>query len=298
MKKFINDNKKLFFMSVLLLMFVTACANVRDSDGNTLPEMLITLETPFLECISDSWFNLFVWPVAQLINWVAVYSDAGIGIIVVTLLLNLGIAAMSIKQQVATQKMQIIQPEVQRIQAKYTGKTDQNSRVKQGNEINALYKKYDVNPFGSILTMFIQLPIILSVYQAVIRSQAVNEGSFLGLDLTRTPTEGVLAFDDQSIFVAIIFLLMVLFQFISMKLPQYLQKKRTEKQAIKTKDYANPQAKGGMAGQMNMVMYMSLIMVTFVSLSWPLGMSFYWMVSAFSRIIQNIVIQKFFIKNM
>lgn len=298
MRKFIKDNKKLFFMSVMLLIFVTACASVRDSDGNVLEEMIISLDTPFIDCISDSWFNLFVWPVAQLINFIAIYADAGVGIIVVTLMLNFGIASLSIKQQVATQKMQIIQPEIQRIQAKYEGKTDQASRIKQGNEVNAIYKKYDINPFGSILTMFIQLPIILSVYQAVLRSQAVITGSFMGIDLTQTPTEGVLAFDQESIPVAIIFLLMVLFQFISLKLPQYLQKKRKQKQNVKTKDYANNKQQDGMGNQMNMMMYMSLAMIVFFSLSWPLGMSFYWMVSAFSRIVQNLVIQKFFIKEL
>ena len=32
------------------------------------------------------------------------------------------------------------------------------------------------------------------------------------------------------------------------------------------------------------------------ALMWPLGMSFYWMVSSIARIIQNFIIDKFFIK--
>ncbi len=299
MKKFMQDNKKLFFVSVLLLMFVTACASVRDSNGQIIESMLITLETPFTTSVSESWFNIFVWPVAQLINLIAEYSDAGIGIIAVTFLLNFGMAAVSIKQQVATQKMQALQPEIQRIQAKYAGKTDQNSRLKQGAEMQAIYKKHDINPFGSIITMLLQLPIIFSVYQAVMRAEAVVEGTFLGIDLTLTPMDSITKFGEHSIAIISIFVLMIIFQFLSLKIPQYLQSRRKKKQNIKTKDYANPNKKENpMGNSLNMMTYMSVIMIAFLSINWPVGMSFYWMVSAFTRIIQNIVIQKFFIKDM
>ena len=298
MKRFLNDNKKWLFMSLFLLVFVTACVNTRDSNGKTLPEMLIYLDTGYMDCITGpgGWFNIFVWPVAQLINLVAKFSDAGIGIIVATLLLNLGTAAMSIKQQVATQKMQLLQPDMQRIQAKYAGKADQASRMRMAQETQALYKKHDISPFGSIITMFIQLPIIMAVYQAVLRADSVNQGLFMGIDLTQTPMQGIMKFD---VAVIIIFLLMAVMQFLSMKIPQILQKRRKKEQNIKTKDYANPKSnQNSMMNSMNSMMYVSLGMIVIFALNWPLGMSFYWLVSALSRIIQNVVIQKYFIKDM
>ena len=56
--------------------------------------------------------------------------------------------------------MQMLQPELQKIQNKYAGKTDDRSRMMQAQEMQALYKKNNISPFGSILVMFIQLPIL------------------------------------------------------------------------------------------------------------------------------------------
>lgn len=294
MKKYFNDHKKLIIMSVLMIAFVAACQSARDQQGNLKEGMLITLNTGYGECISQGWFNIFVWPVAQLINIVAGGTDAGFGIIVVTILLNALIAVFTIKQQVATQKMQLVQPELEKLQAKYAGKTDQNSKMRQAQEMQALYSKHNINPFGQIITLFVQFPVIFAVYQAVIRAEAVDTGSFLGIKLSQTPIDG---FKALNIGVIIIYILMILFQFLAFKLPQYMQKREKEKAHVKTKDYAKPEKKGKMQNSMNMMMYMSLGMVVLFSINWPLGMSFYWMVSAFTRVIQSIIIQKKFIKN-
>lgn len=280
-KEFFKDNKKILMLAVFVVVFLTACTNVRNGDGSIDADKLITLDTAYRASISEGWFNIIVWPVAQLINLIAhATGDAGLGIIIVTLLINFGIASISIKQQVATQKMQMIQPEQLKIQAKYEGKTDQASKMRQAQELQNLYKKHDINPMGSMVTMFIQFPIIIAIYQAVMRAEAVYNGTFIGIDLTQTPMQGI---ETRNIPIIIIFLLMAVFQFISMKLPQYLTKKRQEKNNVKTKDYANPPKKGGMAGSMNMMMYMSLGMIVVLSLNWPLGMSFYWLVSAITR---------------
>lgn len=301
MKQFFERNKKWIIMSMFLLVFLTACVNVRDANGKVMLDKLIYLKTGYLDCIGEGWFNIIVWPVAQLINVIGQATDAGIGIIVVTLLLNLGTAAMSIKQQVMSQKMQMIQPEMQKVQAKYAGKTDQASRMRQAQEMQAMYAKYNIKPFGSMLVMFIQLPIILAVYQAVMRAEVVSHpaspySTFLGVNLLETPMAGLQRFD---LAVIAIFLLMVVCQFLSMKIPQILQKRRKEKSKVKTKEYANPKTKGnGMMGNMNTMMYVSLGMITIFSLQWPLGMSFYWLVSAFTRILQNVIIDKYFIKDL
>ena len=91
--------------------------------------------TPIGDQLSLGWFDgLIVWPIAQLINWISKYTDAGIGIIIVTLLLQAFTFIFSIKSQVSAQKMQMIQPELQKIQAKYQGKSDDRSRMMQAQE--------------------------------------------------------------------------------------------------------------------------------------------------------------------
>lgn len=289
-KKFMKNHKKILLLSVFLLVFMTACTSVRNADGTIDPEKLISLDTSFKACLSEGWFNIFVWPIAQMINFIAQFTDAGVGIIVVTILVNLIIFALSVKQQVATQKMQVIQPEVARIQAKYAGKTDQQSQMKQAQELQRLYDKHGINPFGTLLVTFVQLPVIFAIYQAVMRASSVYAGKFAGMSLDITPIQSVA---EKQWAGAVVFILMVAAQYLSMKLPKLLQKQQQKKEKIKTKDYANKKSDNPMDNmdQMNVMM---VIMVAIFALNWPLGMSFYWLVSSCVRIIQNIVVQKFF----
>jgi len=297
MKRFFKDKQKLLIMTVFILMILVACKSPRDPNtGEIKPELLIGLNTSIGSQMEQGWFDgIIVWPIAQLINLVAQFSDAGIAIIVVTFLLQLVTAAFTIKSQVSTQKMQMLQPELAKIQSKYAGKTDDRSKMMQAQEMQQLYAKYDIKPFGTIITTFLQFPIILGVYQATQRAQAVVEGSFLNINLTKTPMWGL----SQGKYVyLVIFILMVVFQFISMKFPQWQQKKREKKSKVKRKEYAEPKKNGnGLAGSMNMMMYVSLGTISILAISWPLSMSFYWMVSSIARIIQVIVINKFFIKD-
>lgn len=290
-KKFLKDNKKILLLAVFLLVFVTACTNVRNADGTIDPDKLISLKTTFGSCLSEGWFNIFVWPIAQLINLVASYTDAGIGIIVVTVLVNLAIAFLSVKQQVATQKMQMIQPEITKIQEKYAGKKDQQSQMKQAQELQRIYDKYEINPFGAILTTFIQLPVIFAIYQAVMRASTVYQGEFLGMSLFNTPMQ---ALSQKEWMGVVVFVLMIIAQFLSVKLPQILQKQNLKKSKVKTKAYANKD--NDAMNNMDQMNIMMVAMIAFFAINWPLGMSFYWLVSSCVRMIQNIIINKYFIQ--
>lgn len=296
MKKFFKDKKKLMLLSLVMLVTLVACKSARNSDGSIIPEMLISLDTGFKETLSTGWFDgLIVWPIAQLINFVSQYSDAGIAIIVVTIFINLATAVFSIKSQVSSQKMQMLQPEMQKIQAKYANKKDDRAQMMQAQEMQKLYKDNDVSPFGSILVMFLQFPVIIGMYQATQRASAVLTGSFMGYSLETTPSAGL---SNGEWFYIVIFALMVFFQFLSVKFPQWLQAYKKKHSKVKEKKYAQPEQKGsGMANSMNMMMYVSTAMIAFLGFTWPVGMSFYWLVSSITRVLQNIVIFKFFMKD-
>ncbi|MCI8541143.1 MAG: YidC/Oxa1 family membrane protein insertase [Erysipelotrichaceae bacterium] len=296
MKHFFKDKKKMIFLSVLILVVLAACSSPRDPEtGEILAHKLIGLDTTFGSQLDLGLFDgIIVWPIAQLINLVAKYSDAGIAITVVTMLLQAVTSVFSIKAQVSSQKMQMLQPEMQRIQQKYEGKTDDRSKMAMAQEMQQLYKKYDINPFGSILTMFLQFPLILGMWQGSQRAQAVVEGSFLGINLTNTPGWGIS--NGQWTYV-LIFVLMIIFQFVSFKFPQWQQKQREKNSKVKRKEYANPKKNSGLMGGMNMMMYGNILIIGFLAFSWPISMSFYWLVSSIARVIQNIIINKYFIKD-
>lgn len=296
MKHFFKDKKKMIFLSVLILVVLAACSSPRDPEtGEILAHKLIGLDTTFGSQLDLGLFDgIIVWPIAQLINLVAKYSDAGIAITVVTMLLQAVTSVFSIKAQVSSQKMQMLQPEMQRIQQKYEGKTDDRSKMAMAQEMQQLYKKYDINPFGSILTMFLQFPLILGMWQGSQRAQAVVEGSFLGINLTNTPGWGIS--NGQWTYV-LIFVLMIIFQFVSFKFPQWQQKQREKNSKVKRKEYANPKKNSGLMGGMNMMMYGNILIIGFLAFSWPISMSFYWLVSSVARVIQNIIINKYFIND-
>lgn len=205
MSSFIQRRIKIFMLCAFVLLGLTGCSNPRGTDGKTKADQIIASEqmtvekgkinvsdisdeklkkeyeklddtdtitiepTSFKEAISVSWFDgLIVWPIAQLINVFASWTDAGIGIILATLLIQILVFAFTHKSQMSTQRMQEAQPEIERIQSKYKGKDDERSRMMMAQEVQKIYTKYDIHPFGSILVTFIQLPIMMGMYLSLI----------------------------------------------------------------------------------------------------------------------------------
>ena len=324
MKKFLQEKSKIIFLCLFIVMTCTACSNPRGTDGKTkvdeiiaseqievkkslvnvteiedkklsneykkLNDDTITIEpTTFSEAIADGWFDgLIVWPIAQIINTIASYTDAGVGIIVTTLLIQLIVFMFTRKSQMSSQRMQEIQPEMQKIQNKYKDKTDDRSKMMMYQETQNLYKKYDIHPFGSILVMFIQLPIMMGMYYATMRAASVVYGSFFGLPFSGTPIDG---FTQMQFGYIIIYVLMIVCQLLSMKMPQILKKIQDKKDHVKEKKYAE-ENQNSMMNTMNTTMYFSTAMIAFLYISWPIAMSFYWLVSSIIRIIQSVVLHK------
>ena len=143
---------------------------------------------------NENWFNAFlVFPLAKLVNFLTPYVGVALSVSIVTLLVHLITLVFTIKSTVMTQKMQVIQPEMNRITKKYEGKTDERSQMAQAQEMQRLYKENGINPFGAIISSFIQLPIIMAVYMSVQRAESVVNGTMWGLSLKETPLHGVMS---------------------------------------------------------------------------------------------------------
>lgn len=287
MKKLFK-NKKLW-IALGLLITLTACTNVIDPDTKLImPDKIIHLDTTIGDILAnESWFSaFFVYPISQAINFVNQYVGVVMSIVIVTILIKLLTLSFTIKSTVASQKMQVINPELKAIQDKYAGKTDNQSKMKMSQEMQALYSKHNINPFGSIVVMFIQFPIIIAMYQAVQRAAAVVNGSVLGTSLQTTPYDAF--FQGVYLFV-VIYVLMGVFQFISMKLPMYLQKKFAP---VKEKKHvSHDDSKKSAAPNMEMMMYVSLGMIMFIAITWPTAMSLYWLVTSLAQVAQTVFIQ-------
>lgn len=93
--------------------------------------------------------------------------NIGLCIILFTIITKILLFPLTIKQQKSSKLMSLMNPEIQAVQKKYKGKTDQTSMAKQQMEMQAIYDKYGSNPTAGCLPMLIQLPIILALYRVI-----------------------------------------------------------------------------------------------------------------------------------
>lgn len=93
--------------------------------------------------------------------------NIGLSIILFTVVVNLLMLPLTIKQQRFSKLNNKMQPEIQAIQKKYKGKKDNDSMIAQNQEIQAVYAKYGVSPSGSCVQLLIQMPILFALYRVI-----------------------------------------------------------------------------------------------------------------------------------
>ena len=288
--KFTPRTKKLLALMAIVTIVVTAtgCTAPKDANGHII---LISESTTFGEIFqTENWFNaLFVWPLSWVLNKLAPVITVGGAIAVVTAVVNGLLAVFTLKSQMGMQKMQMLQPELNKIQRKYEGRDDQASKMRMAQEQQQLMNKYNVNPGSMMLVQFIQLPIIMAMFMAIQRAEAVVNGTFLGMNLQVKPSEafGLLFKGDLSgLPYIILFLLMAVTQVILVLLPMYFQKKKAAAEA--EKHHRKPEPTNNQNVMMQMYM---IVMVLAFGLMWQSGMSLFWFIRNIVDIIKTIIVQ-------
>ena len=103
-------------------------------------------------------------------------ENIGLCIILFTVIINIILLPLTIRQQKSTKITNFIQPEIKKIQAKYRGKNDTASQQAMNDEVQAVYDKYGVSMTSGCLPLIIQLPILYGLY-AVIRNVPAYVGA-------------------------------------------------------------------------------------------------------------------------
>ena len=88
--------------------------------------------------------------------------DFGLAIIIFTILVKLLMLPLVKKQLMQTRLMKKIQPELTKIRKSCNG----NKQLESLQTMD-LYKRYNIKPFASLLTLFIQLPIFIAIFSAI-----------------------------------------------------------------------------------------------------------------------------------
>ena len=114
------------------------------------------------------------WLLGKIMNGIFYLIDmigipnVGLAIILFTIVVNLLMLPLNIKQQKFSKLSAKMNPEIQAIQQKYKGKNqDQQAMMAQQQEINAVYAKYGVSPSGSCVQLLIQMPILFALYRVI-----------------------------------------------------------------------------------------------------------------------------------
>ena len=129
----------------------------------------------FIVATQSNWFligwiawllgNVMNW-IYEFLNWVGI-PNIGLAIILFTIVIKALMIPMSIKQQKSARLQSIMMPEIQAIQAKYKGVTDQAALYQQQQETKEVYQKYGTSATGGCLQLLIQMPILFALYQVI-----------------------------------------------------------------------------------------------------------------------------------
>ncbi|GAB6877384.1 YidC/Oxa1 family membrane protein insertase [Thermaerobacter litoralis] len=127
--------------------------------------------------------QLWQWFVAVIergLEWSrAATGSAGLSIILFTVLVRLVLLPLTFSQMRSMQRMQALQPEVERIQKKY-----KNNPQKANEAIMKLWRENNVNPASGCLPLLIQFPILYALFLAL---RTFSSGSFLWIPDLRHP---------------------------------------------------------------------------------------------------------------
>lgn len=217
----------------------------------------------------------------------AVTGDYGWAIVLLTVLLRVVLAPLTIKQTRSMYELQRIQPKIKELQKKY-----KKDKEKLQEETLKFYQENKVNPFGGCLPILLQMPIFLALFQ-VLGGTAENPGNLLrhleslgvadGLaakrfsiaisDITLTPSA---VFSAEGLVSALPYLVLVVMFGLSVWLPMHLMP--GEKQQKQT---------GAI---------MAVMMLYFGWIS-PAGVLLYWVTSSLIGIVQQQLILKYYARS-
>jgi len=134
------------------------------------------------------------------VSWI----DVGIATIVLTILVKLILYPISKKSTVTQTKMKEKEGELSLIKEKYKDKQEQVVKIME------FYKTNKINPFSSILTVIIQIPIIFSLYYIFFKSGLPVVDTELLYSFVKAPVDvsmsllGIIDVSQKSIVLALL----------------------------------------------------------------------------------------------
>lgn len=247
-----------------------------------------------------NFFDLILWPFRWLVSailWLfhTVFTSLGMDpasgwtwlltIVGLTIVMRTLTIPLFMKQIRSMRGMQLIQPDMAKLQAKYKGKTDQVSRQAMAQEQMALYKKHNVNPLASCFPILAQIPIFFGLFQVLngVRGAAERNEGILMLN-----AEMIHQFNDGTLFGAPLFSTMLstghgnhtstvviaIMLVIAMTVTMFISQKQ-----LAAKNVSEATKQSPMYRQQQMIIYIFPIIFAVTGINFPIGVLVYWTVS-------------------
>jgi YidC/Oxa1 family membrane protein insertase len=138
---------------------------------------------PKLDGIVDwGWFGIVAKPLFIVLHFLndKLVHNYGWAIVLITIIINIALFPLKLTTLKSSRKMQVLQPEMAKINEKYKGisMSDPRAANKQ-QEMMDLYKKHGVNPVGGCIPLLIQMPFIYAFYKVLAVSIELRHASWL-----------------------------------------------------------------------------------------------------------------------
>lgn len=249
-----------------------------------------------------SWFDGLLYPIMVVVAWIMVQfhsffdwiglDPAGgtawaLSIVGLVIVMRIILIPLFFKQIKASRGMQMLAPDMKKIQAKYKGKTDPASREAMSRETMELYRKHGTNPFSSCLPILAQSPIFFALFRVLNSLPQLAAGDYpranlgplnqqlaaqaesatiLGAPLSATFMNAT-QFGDAATNVRIVTILLV----VAMSLTTF-----TTQRQLTMKNMPPAALEGPMAQQQKLLMYVFPLIFAFSGVNFPIGVLIYW----------------------
>ncbi|TQJ39016.1 YidC/Oxa1 family membrane protein insertase [Arthrobacter sp. SLBN-112] len=205
-----------------------------------------------------------------------------LSIIGLVLVIRAALIPVFVKQIKAQRGMQLLQPDLKKLQDKYKGKTDQLSRQAMAQEQMAMYKKHGTNPFSACLPMLIQMPFFFALFQVLSGITAARQ---TGAGIGAMSHEQVVQFDESSIFGAplsasllhggggdqVVVWVLSIVMILAMTASQFITQKQIMAKNMSEEAMASPFMR-----QQKMMLYILPLVFGVGGINFPIGVLIYW----------------------
>lgn len=221
------------------------------------------------------WESIFVKPLAWLILKLGeIVRNYGLSVIIISILIRCILIPLTKNTMAQSENMKKASKELNKLEAKYANRTDNEAMMQKSLEMMMIYRKYNINPATSCLTSLIQLPLLFAFLEAINRVPAIFEGTLWNMSLGMTPSKALASGNYIYIILLVLIALSTFFSF---------------KQAMASQ----PQdGNNEMMRQTKTMTYIMMFMILLASLSLPTALALYWIVNNVFGICQNFIMKK------